>query len=316
VARAFAARTDALDLEQARARARDLDYWRALDSTLSILEPLELAPASAPTRDDDAIERLGRDGTLRFEELVDAQAIERALRVVDVVVAAGWPRVFAWLFDDVWRCVRAPAVVSSLASVLGAGWRQLPGVWVNHTAPVEGAAGWGPHVDVGGAAARMPDGAPARLTGWLSLTPATLDNGCMHYVPAHATGELAARFETLERVDFDDVARWLHHARALVAEPGTLLCWRFDVLHWGGVATAQAEGPRIALAFEAAHEGATLDARDGPAFALDVTPSFAQRLSIVGRGLLAYGKAKEREPFAHRFVPLGEDLCDLWLDER
>jgi len=292
--------------------ATDLAYWRGLDEQLHITNVGAATPPPVDDAPDDLTERLAREGLARVPAAVDSEAVARARRAIDVVTAAGWPRVFAWLFDEVWVCARAPGVRAALASVLGEGYRQLPGVWVHQVEAEPGARGWGPHTDNHGRA-RSKGGAPARLTGWLALTDATIDNGCIYYVPNHVTADLADRFESMERVQTGEGMRWLQHARAAEAAAGTLLLWRTDVFHWGSVATADAAGPRIAISIEAAHEDAPPRATEQPAFDPATLPSFAERLSVIGRGLLAYGKAKEREPFAHTFVPLGAELCDLWL---
>lgn len=293
--------------------AEDPAYWRALAEDLSVADGSRGAATDA-VDGESLCARLLHDGFAAVPQAVAAEPVARARAAISVVERAGWPRVFAWVYDELWACARAPRVHAALRSVLGEGYRQLPGLWVNEVAPSRGARGWGPHVDEPGPAETIA-GAPARLTAWIALSPATVDNGCMYYVPHHAAPGLAERFSSLERVASDELLGWLHAARPAEAQPGTLLLWRTDLFHWGSVATGLASEPRLALALEAGHERAPVPATRRPALDPRADVSFKERLSVIGRGLLAYGKAKDREPFAHAFVPLGEELCDLWLEE-
>lgn len=311
--RPFAAhllRDDAIDARAEAARARELSYWRALGLAVTALPAEVAAPGLA--RDRLEGEELGRRvrerGFFVAPSVVEGPALTDALLAIDVVERAGWPAVFAFVSDALWRALRAPALSGTLRALLGAGARQLPGVWVHRVSVVEGARGWGPHVDVPGPARRMPDGAPSRLTAWLALTDATLDNGCLHVVPAPFAGGLAARFHEAEQADMNEVIRLLHGVRALPVDAGALIGWRLDVLHWGGVSTGQASAPRVSVSFELGHEAAPVFPDEEPSFSLDELPGFEDRLQVIGRALLAYGKAADREPFASRFVEVGEEL--------
>lgn len=315
----FAARlrsTEPVDVEERTRLAADLAYWRSLASAAGVESALSLGDATlppaapSPLAREELVRRTSGDGFFVAPALVEGPLLARALHAIDVVERAGWPAVFAFVYDALWLSLRAPALRGTLHGLLGDGARQLPGVWVHRVSPVEGARGWGPHVDVPGPARRMPDGAPSRLTAWLALTDATLDNGCLYVVPAPFSRGLAERFHELERADMNEVIRMLHGVRALPVAAGSLIGWRLDVLHWGGVSTGEASAPRVALSFELAHEDARPTLAEEPSFSLDELPSFEDRLRVIGRGLLAYGKAEDREPYAHRFVAVGEELLE------
>lgn len=288
--------------------ARDPAYWRSLDEALFVCGDDDAPAAQGKERAEALREALRRQGYLRTEPLVEPALLERALRAVRAVEREGWPLVFAYVYDALWDVLRAPRVRRLLTSLLGEGFRQLPGIWLHRVPALEGARGWGPHVDVPGACHITADGRPDRLTGWIPLTDATLENGCLFVVPADEAGEIAARFAELEDIRFDDALALLHAARPLPARAGSLLLWRFDVIHWGGVATAEAKGPRLSASFEVIAAGAALTREEGFALDPEVPPSFEARLSLIGRALLAYGKAEDREPHAHRFLWLGEAL--------
>lgn len=311
---------DEIDVAERLSLAREIDYWRGLDAALPIcaekLGAEELCAeesftaAPSPLEREVLMERTSGDGFFVTPPVVSEEVLQGALSAISVVERAGWPPVFAFVYDALWRALRAPPLVSVVEALLGEGARQLPGVWVHRVAPVAGARGWGPHVDVPGPAHKMPDGAPSRLTAWLALTDASLDNGCLHVVPAPFAGEIAARFHEAEQADMNDVIRLLHGVRALPVTAGCLIAWRFDVLHWGGVSTGEASAARVSLSFELAHEDAPPSLDEEPSFLLRDSVGFRERLAVIGRGLLAYGKAEDREPYAYRFVPLGRDLVD------
>jgi hypothetical protein len=60
---------------------------------------------------------------------------------------------------------------------------------------------------------------------------------------------LSGSWEGLDAWPREDVLRVLHAARPLPATPGTVLCWRANVLHWGGYRTSTAR-PRMAFSME------------------------------------------------------------------
>src|SRR5207244_2616081 len=107
--------------------------------------------------------------------------------------------------------------------------------------PTPGASGWPPHCD--------DANRPNRVTVWIPLSDATLDNGCMYVVPR-------------DRAAADADAR-LQACRALPAAAGSILGWNFDVLHWGSTCTRPGE-PRIAISQEFIAPGAATAADELP----------------------------------------------------
>src|SRR5207244_3331141 len=148
--------------------------------------------------------------------------LSRLNAAIDAVVAAGWPPVFAWVYDEFWSLARLPDASPLIASQLGAGYSQIPHIWVHVVPAMVGSSGWTPHFDgpiVG------------RASIWIALTDATLSNGCMHVV---ARRHLAPAFESepldTGRVAIADAFRALQGVRALPASAGSVLGWTFDVL--------------------------------------------------------------------------------------
>src|SRR5207253_5707775 len=107
---------------------------------------------------------------------------------IDGVVGAGWPPVFAFVFDVMWSVVRTSAVRSIVAHTIGAGAAQVPHVWVHVVPAVAGARGWAPHKDGG-----FATGSPSRLSVWIALTDASIENGCMYVLPRSHAGAAILR---------------------------------------------------------------------------------------------------------------------------
>src|SRR5205085_11644013 len=126
---------------------------------------------------DDVRGHFAREGYFQVPAIVPESDLAALNGAIDAVIAAGWPPVFAWVFDECWALARLPDVVAIIASQIGAGCRQIPHIWTHVVPAMVGSSGWTPHFDgtVGG-----------RASVWIALTDATLSNGCMHVVsPRH-----------------------------------------------------------------------------------------------------------------------------------
>ena len=282
-------------LDDLVARALDPDYWRGLVPDCHIesaAAALEFAPV-----DHAAVDTANRsektEGYFHLPGILPLDGVRRLNAAIDAVTAAGWPPAFLFMFDEGWQCARLPGAIRVAEAILGPGFRQIPHVWAHVVQPAGGSAGWSPHVD----------GDPIRcLTVWVGLTPSTLDNGCMHVVPASVTRslpDLTARFRASHsQFSRAEVSSLLHASRALVTEPGDALGWGFDVIHWGGFARQSAQ-ERRALSFEYV---AADQQRSGDAFAtvgIDTLPAFDDRLRVVAADIAAYTTF---EPMVDRFV--------------
>jgi hypothetical protein len=262
---------------------RDPAYWLGLHPAGRIsLQPRSLPqPAAAPAAPVD-VSALARDGHVTLPALWDAATVASVLDAAQAVFRAGWPGACALLFDQVWESLWQPAFHHAVHAQLGGPDVSLvPLFHVHHVAAVEGARGWAPHVDY----REDVSAPPLRLTAWLTLTDATLANGCMHVVPPGVRPQLVAKLPDLTTLSVNDALELLHHVRALPTSAGDLLCWRPGVLHFGGVATAAAHAPRWALSTEWARLDAPA-APDRPApLPRGWIPGFAQRLELVTRSL-------------------------------
>lgn len=273
------ARLSDADAARRIANARDASYWRALVSD----GPGAVETASSAVDVRAACAHLRDEGYFQTPPILRGDALARCNQIVDAVVAAGWPPVFAWIYDEIWQCTRLPEVQTILTSALGAGYLHIPHPWIHEVPAVAGASGWSPHFDGRGR---------ARASVWIALSDATLANGCMHVVPRPA---LAASFggdwaQDGRSVPIADAVRALHAARALPVERGSALGWTFDVLHWGGsVDGGEAQPARRSISMEfiaageppQAHETPLLDARGA-------LPAFAARVPMIARALGTY----------------------------
>jgi hypothetical protein len=221
-------------------------------------------------------------------------SLARANAGIDAVTAAGWPAAFAFVYDELWLCARAPALVAIARRILGPDCAQIPHAWAHVVAP--GGEGWPAHVD------GPRDG---RLTAWVALTDASLAHGCMYVVARDAAPRrLADRLGTDAVLTGAEVQRLLHGARAMPAAAGDILCWLFDVIHWGGRALPASPGRRgLSLEFIAASEAGAEDER--PPVPLDALPSLDTRLRAIAGGILGYGAI---EPMLQRYEPLARQL--------
>ena len=267
-----------------RARfAADPQYWSGLAPEMSVGNAPRAASRSVPVATLDAVRRhFATDGYFQTPPLLDQSDLARLNGAIDAVTGAGWPPVFAWVYDAFWVLARLPDVSDLLASQLGAGFSQIPHVWTHVVPATVGATGWPPHFD---------GPSRGRASIWIALTDATLANGCMHLVPRRRLSD-AFTTEPLDtgRVPLVDALRALHGVRALPAPPGAVLGWTFDVLHWGG-ACLSAEGTRRAISLEFIAAGEAPNPDELPLLpCAGALPPFADRLRMISTAVIGYEK--------------------------
>jgi Phytanoyl-CoA dioxygenase (PhyH) len=282
---------DEAAVEERAARSAMPGYWTTLVPGATIGE--HAAPFDELPIPDDAwpdVERQVREtGYAALPVFLPAPVVVRLNRTIDLVAGAGWPPAFAWVFDDFWSTARTIAVRHLLGSTIGTGARQVPHVWVHVVPPVCGARGWGPHKD-GGAAS----GARTRLSVWIALTDATLDNGCMYVLPrSSAFASLVdADWETAS-IALADAVQLLKDVRAVPAPAGSALAWDFDLLHWGGMRIGSGGSARRSLSLEFIARDEAPSADEHPLVACgegDALPRFAERLRFIADAIVQYGK--------------------------
>ena len=293
------ARLKAPEVDERLARAFDVAYWQSLAPELHVRDAgasgdPEALPNEAVTR---AIADLRDEGVFALRRAIDATRVRRLNQAVDAVVRAGWPAAFAFVYNEPWQVARVPAIRQIATAALGPGCSQIPHVWTHVVHPSEGASGWEPHLDGSGR---------RRMSVWIALTAATLENGCMHVLPrSYAPKDVFEREQTPQPMYTNvELSRALHGSRALPAQPGDVLGWTFDIAHWGGIAR-QGAADRRSFSFEyiAADESPTTD--ELPLAALDSVPPIETRLGAIAAGILNYRKF---EPLVGRFADLAERI--------
>jgi len=240
-----------------------------------------------------------REGYFQMDSVLSEACAEQLKAGIEIVRDAGWPPVFSFVYDQFWLTVRTPSLVNVLSAILGPGYEQSCYLWAHHVSPLRGAHGWPPHVDY----ARRRN----RVTVWLALSDATLDNGCMYLIPKDLTPPgIAENFLKVDSFSFADMKNLLQGGRALPVRTGAALGWGPDVIHWGSYHKGQPRNPRFSISLE--FVGASEKPRDDEPPLLDTTKSLStleQRLYSIAQGILVYQKA---ETSLIRYFDLAERL--------
>src|SRR5207245_2078717 len=124
------------------------------------------------------------EGYFQAEPLFSVRVIQRLRNGIEVLRKEDWPPVFSFIYDEFWLATRGPSLAGLLSTALGPEHRQIPHLWTFYIPPTRGATGWLPHVD----GWEKSDGSgdrSNRLTVWIPLSEATLENGCMYVIPKH-----------------------------------------------------------------------------------------------------------------------------------
>lgn len=262
------------------------------------------APASLDS--DALIDRIATQGWARVDDVLCASSLACVLDGIARVGQRGLPPVFAYLFPEVWTALAAPSLRGPVQALLP-GAKQLPRSWITVVRPHEGAHGWEPHLDAARPAKRIGDDRFERLTLWIALTDATLDNGCMHLVPAdRVPGPYTDLFER-EHIGAARALAVLHAVQAAPCRAGSALLWRTDVIHFGGWANGEGLEGRVAVALHLVHGRARVPTREQPTRDLfEGPPAHAGRAAFVARQLLAYASYERQLPALMRWAPFAK----------
>eukprot|EP00873_Tetraselmis_striata_P015641 jgi/Tetstr1/435905/TSEL_024791.t1 len=235
------------------------------------------------------------------------------------LVAAGWPPVFIFMYDELWQLLgrlfdvaaellSAPADDVLLEASFFAWALQPPGA-----APARVGSNFGlPHRDYSHADAIRGDGSIRLLSVWLPVTDATLDNGCLYVLPKPADALWAEPSHPAHMRCAADLSAEgggggppvlelrfpLHAVRPLPAKAGSVLAWAGNTVHWGAACSpAGAAQPRqsVALTFRAgeAAPGGSADACGELYLSREETASglsLERRFQLCCRALLLYSQ--------------------------
>jgi hypothetical protein len=189
---------------------------------------------------------------------------------------------FVFVYDEPWQILER--VAELLSSAIGIPMEPVADFWAWHVDPRVDAGGWTPHrgwyEDIRGS-----DGLPSLVTVWLSLSRATPRNACMHLVPL---GDDPAWPDGLDRRPFDT-----RGGKPIPTEPGALLAWNANLLHWGGQCDSSARDaePRCSLSFSLVRRGWTV----GGMTVLSTPRSLESRLDLIAEQMSVYG-ARDLSP--------------------
>jgi hypothetical protein len=267
------------------AKALDPGYWSTLTGV-----PGPLPGATSASGVAAAVEDFKPLGVYHVRGALGDATVDRLNQTIDAVVGAGWPGVFAFACDELWACARLEPIRALVTGALGEGARQIPHVWTHIVRPKGESAGWSPHIDGPG---------NDRMTVWIALTDAGLDNGCMYAVPRDAgVAEAVQQWSAQDSLTKLNVQRLLQAAKPMPAAAGDLLGWAFDIVHWGGRVSEGAPGRRsVSLEFIAPH--AQPGPTDFPLVPLTgPLPPHGERLRAVASAILEY---KKFEPLLLRY---------------
>jgi hypothetical protein len=268
-----------------RDHLRAADYWRALNPELTISEyPF----SSAPRRSDVALDevrrysdQICREGYLQTPPLLDRAALARLRSGVERVVRAGFPSVFACVYDEFYAPFEGLSPL--LTPILGDRYLMVAeGFWAFFVDVGDPAYGpWsatGPHRDsLGPDPSILAGGPPTLVNVWIALTDATPANSCIYVLPGHLDPDYrATRSVPTAGVRLQDV-------RALPAEAGSVLAWTTHLLHWGSRSSPCAKEPRVSIAMY--FQSRQVPAYDESAMEVPGCIPFETRLQWIARAI-------------------------------
>jgi hypothetical protein len=283
-------------------KAWNPSYWRALNPQLSIdlsatPETLERVPLDVSEL-QTLRSKYGQEGFFQTQPILAPLVVERLTECVEILKRENWPPVFAFVYDELWLATRTPSLVRLLGHILGQGYKQTSHVWCHYVRGSRGEGGWAPHID-----GSRED---KRITVWIPLSDATLDNGCIYVVPRDLVSpEIAKSFLNMQTISSADASALLQSSRALPAKAGSILGWDYTLIHWGAKCGWPGK-PRISIAVAFIASDTEPTTREPPLLDGSGTPpTFAQRLHLIGKGIQTYQK---REPLMIRYQEIAQRL--------
>jgi hypothetical protein len=281
-------------------RALDPDHWRHFDPRLTVCATGRHDVDEAHSLDSSEVRRLADklaiEGYFHTDPVLPLSLIQKMQDCVAQLRGEGWPPVFAFVYDEFWTAVRTASLGQLLSAVLGRGYKQNSIVWTYYVAPRKRSAGWTPHADGGG---------EQRLTVWIPLTDATLENGCMYVIPRDLVPDsLPTDYNTYETIKKIELGRLLQCCQALPARAGSMLGWDHNLIHWGSMSHGSTT-PRVSIGVEFLATHVTPSDYERPLLDSASLPTFPQRLHMIAKGILEY---KKFEPLMVRYGELAERL--------
>lgn len=284
---------DLQDLLQHRHRIEDADYWRRLNPQASItdflLQESHISQGPDATKLAFWRDQLREEGYFQTGQLIPTAMVEEMRRCIDVVKEAGFPVMFALVYDVFYSAFAYLDPV--LVNILGPSYKLIPNFWVYFINPLEGGTGFEPHRDAEYKETIGADGLPTVLTLWITITDATPLNSCMYALPKHRDAGYAQAVHDLNQ-EAPPLA--LEDIRALPTRAGTLSCWDQYLYHWGSRSSKRASGPRISYAMYCQCE--EVPQVDDVAIDLRSGLDFNTRLGLICKGMYRYSYMSVNTP--------------------
>ena len=282
-------------------RAQDPNYWLSLCPAMTIT-PHQLETVSTNASNSElagAINDYRTYGHCAVHNVFALDKIDALATAVTSVGDAGWPLIYAFVYDMFWSVGRATKLRAFVSSLIGSEYQPTVSFWVNHVPATRGGSGFPPHMD---------DVWPEHhtVTCWVPLTPVTPDNGCVYVIERSSEN-------SGESVDLSDanltaaqVFSALPRVRALPTELGSFLAWPNDTIHWGGM-FLRGQQARIALSFHfASADFENVDSSLRESMLIDrPLPRFEDRLRWVCQSMLRF---RGRDPLLERFAAVAHRL--------
>jgi hypothetical protein len=265
-------------------RLATVEYWKALNPDMSITDypfqtPTDTQVQAPSVEVERCVQQMREEGHFRLDSVLSKGRMARMAKVVDNLVAAGYPPAFAYVYDDFWLVFRDLSPV--LTPLYGENYRVVFNLWAWHIPPSDAYHGFKPHRDLIGKNTLYSDGTPIFGTVWIPLTDVTTQHACMYVLPTNQDPNVPGKL-----ANFAVPQESVQAIRALPAEAGSVMGWNSYALHWGSKSSKWASGPRISIAtyIKRAEERDLNSVAVVPHLFL----SLEKRLAVIGENMMHY----------------------------
>ena len=183
--------------------------------------------------------RLKQDGYTIFRGLVSVDTLDTLNQAIDCLNQANLQPVGIITHPIYWAVVAE--MDNIVASILGEAYVMLPETWAWDVPPSKHHKGWAPHREKVFSTLRS-DGMPNSVSLWFPITAATPENSCLYVLPACDDPHYPIGPSSFQVP--------LQNVRAIPADPGDVIIFNHNVLHWGSQSSQWANAGRRSMAYE------------------------------------------------------------------
>ena len=185
------------------------------------------------------INRLKLDGYTIFKQLLPHDIFPTLNDVFDDLKSNQLKPVGIVTHPMYWAITQA--LNDIVLQLLNEPYHVLPETWAWDIEPGKHQKGWAPHREKAFSTVRS-DNRPNSVSLWIPITSATPENSCMYVLPACDDPNYPVGPTSFEYP--------LQSIRALPAEPGDVIVFNHNLIHWGSQSSQWASHPRRAMAYE------------------------------------------------------------------